>query len=94
MTNDERFSARDLADVSDSPEWTHDELARSKSFAEAFPDLAASLSSGIEIVHADGDVLSVTLSGDVAAYYRSFGEQSEARLNADLRKLAGLPGAS
>lgn len=94
MTKDERFSARDMADVSDSPEWTRDEFARSKSFTEAFPDLANSLSSGIEIVHAHGNVLSVTLSGDVAAYYRSFGEQGEAQLNADLRKLAGLPGAS
>lgn len=71
MTHDQRFTAQDTADVSDSPEWTEEDFARSKGFAEAFPHLSDSLSTGIEIVHADGDVLSVTLSGDVAAYRSS-----------------------
>ena len=55
------------------------------------PDLAASLGSGIEIVRVAGSPrLSLALSGDVAAYYESFGEEAEARLNADLRKVSGL----
>ena len=91
MERDRGYTDQDMAEVSDNPEWTDEELARAKPFAEAFPDLAASLSKGIEVVRAEDTArLSLSLSGDVAAYYASFGEEAEARLNADLRKVSGL----
>lgn len=91
MKRDRGYTDRDLAEVSDNSEWTKDDFARARPFAEVFPDLAASLSSGIEIVRVAGSPrLSLALSGDVAAYYESFGEEAEARLYADLRKVSGL----
>lgn len=91
MERDKGYTDRDMAEVSDNPEWTEDEFARAKPFAEAFPDLAGSLEKGIEIVRLSGGArLSVRLSGDVAAYYESFGDEADARLNADLRKVSGL----
>ena len=40
------YSARDLREVSDSPEWTKKDFAKAKPFAEALPDLAASIRKG------------------------------------------------
>jgi uncharacterized protein (DUF4415 family) len=37
------YSARDLREVSDSPEWTKEDFAKAKPFAEVFPELAASI---------------------------------------------------
>ena len=37
------FTDADLAEVMDSPEWTDEELRNAKTFAEVFPDLAASI---------------------------------------------------
>ena len=94
MERDRGFTDDDMAAVSDNPEWTEDELARARPFTEAFPDLAQSLSKGIQIVRVTGGKrLSVALSDDVAAYYESFGEEAEARLNADLLKVSGLASA-
>jgi uncharacterized protein (DUF4415 family) len=36
------YAKADLDDVSDSPEFTADEMAKAKPFAEVFPELAAS----------------------------------------------------
>ncbi len=91
MERDRGYTNADMAEVSDNPEWTEAEFARAKPFAEACPDLAASLKNGIELVRVDGSArLSVSLSGDIAAYYESFGEEAGARLEADLRKVSGL----
>ena len=91
MERDRGFTDEDMAEVSDNPECTEDELARAKPFAEAFPDLAQSLAKGMQIVRVTGTKsLSISLSDDVAAYYESFGEAAEVHLNADLRKLSGL----
>lgn len=91
MERDRGYTDQDMAEVSDNPEWTADDFARARPFAEAFPDLAESLRQGVEVVRTgDAAHLSLTLSGDVAAYYASFGDEAEARLAADLRKVSGL----
>jgi hypothetical protein len=48
MPNIERkgYSARDLGDVGDSPELTKEDLAMARPFAEALPELAASIRKG------------------------------------------------
>ena len=48
MANTKRkgYSARNLRDVSDSPELTKEEFAKARSFAEALPELAASIRKG------------------------------------------------
>jgi uncharacterized protein (DUF4415 family) len=44
--NKRGYSARDLRDVRDNPEWTAEDFARAKPFAEVFPELAASIRRG------------------------------------------------
>ena len=90
MERDRGYSDRDMADVSDTPEWTEAEFARAKSFADAFPDLAASLKQGVTVEVVSTTSVAVRLADDVLAHYRAFGEDWEARLNADLRKASGL----
>ena len=60
------FTARDLKEVSDSPEFTKADFAKAKPFAEVFPDLSASIRRGRgpnkaptkELDHlADGDLV-------------------------------------
>jgi len=41
-----RFTAKDLKEVSDSPELTKVDFAQAKPFAEVFPDLSASIRRG------------------------------------------------
>jgi hypothetical protein len=40
------FTARDLKEVSDSPELTKADFAKARPFAEVFPDLSASIRRG------------------------------------------------
>ena len=91
MERDRGYTDEDMVEVSDNPEWTEDEFARAKPFPEVFPDLAESLKAGIQIVRVPaGGEVSVRLTGELAAYYESFGAEAEARFNGDLRKLAGI----
>ena len=41
--NKKGYSAQDLREVSDNPEWTKEDFANAKPFAEVFPELAASI---------------------------------------------------
>lgn len=92
MDHDSGYSDADLAEVSDSPEWTAEEFARSKSFVEAFPDLAASLKDGVAVEIVGTTPVSIRLADEVLAHYRDGGGDWEARINADLRKAAGIEG--
>jgi hypothetical protein len=40
------YSASDLRAVSDNPKWTKKDFAKARPFAEALPDLAASIRKG------------------------------------------------
>jgi hypothetical protein len=40
------YSASDLRDVSDNPEWTRKDFAKARPFAEVLPDLAKSIRKG------------------------------------------------
>ncbi len=90
MERDRGYSDADLAEVSDSPEWTEDEFARSKNFVEAFPDLAASLKDGVAVEVVGMTQVSIRLADEVLAHYRDGGGDWEERINADLRKAAGI----
>lgn len=92
MERDRGYTDQDMAEVSDSPEWTEDEFSRSKSFAEAFPDLAASFKNGVTVEIVGTTPVSIRLSNDVLAYYRDGGGDWEAHINDDLRKAAGMEG--
>ena len=42
LERDRGYTQADIEDVSDTPEFTEEEIAKAKPFAEVFPELAAS----------------------------------------------------
>ena len=82
------YSARDLRDVSDNPELTKDDFAKAKPFAEALPELAASIRKGRGPNKAPTKKLvSLRLSGQVIDAYRAKGPGWQSKIDADLRKI-------
>ena len=82
------YSARDLRDVSDSPELTRKDFAKARPFAEALPELAASIRKGRGPNKAPTKKLvSLRLSGQVIDAYRAKGPGWQSRIDADLRKI-------
>lgn len=82
------YSARDLRDVSDSPELAREDFAKARPFAEALPELAASIRKGRGPNKAPTKKLvSLRLSGQVIDAYRAKGPGWQSRIDADLRKI-------
>ena len=82
------YSARDLRDVSDNPELTKENFAKAKPFAEALPELAASIRKGRGPNKAPTKKLvSLRLSGQVIDAYRAKGPRWQSKIDADLRKI-------
>jgi uncharacterized protein (DUF4415 family) len=82
------YSACDLRDVSDNPELTKEDFAKARPFAEALPELAATLRKGRGPNKAPTKKLvSLRLSGQVIDAYRAKGPGWQSRIDADLRKI-------
>jgi len=82
------YSARDLRDVSDHPELTKEDFAKARLFAEALPELAASIRKGRGPNKAPTKKLvSLRLSGQVIDAYRAKGPGWQSKIDADLRKI-------
>ena len=87
-TKKKGYSARDLRDVSDSPELTKEDFAKMRSFAEALPELAASVRKGRGPNKAPTKKLvSLRLSGQVIDAYKAKGPGWQSRIDADLRRI-------
>jgi uncharacterized protein (DUF4415 family) len=85
------YSARDLREVSDNPEWTAEDFAKAKPFAEVFPELAASIRKGRGPNKAPTKKLvSLRLSPEVLDHFKSKGPGWQSRIDAVLRKAAGV----
>ena len=80
------FSLEDWNEVSDNPEWTAEDFAKARPFAEVFPELAASIAKNGVIMQGSKKI-SVRLSGAVVETYRSSGPGWQVRIDADLRRL-------
>ena len=82
------YSARDLRDVSDNPELTKEDLANARPFAEALPELAASIRKGRGPNKAPTKkLISLRLSGQVIDAYKAKGPGWQSKIDADLRKI-------
>ena len=82
------FSARDLREVSDNPEWTRKDFAKAKPFAEALPELAASIRKGRGPNKAPTKKpVSLRLSKKVLEAYKAKGPRWQSRIDADLRRI-------
>jgi uncharacterized protein (DUF4415 family) len=86
--NKKGYTAQDLRDVRDNPEWTAEDFARAKPFAEVFPELAASIRRGRGPNKAPTKKLvSLRLSGQVIEAYKAGGPGWQSRIDADLRRI-------
>ena len=89
--NKRGYSARDLREVSDNPEWTKEDFAKAKPFAEVFPELAASIRRGRGPNKAPTKKLvSLRLSPEVLDHFRSKGRGWQSKIDEVLRKAAGI----
>src|SRR5579871_4450581 len=81
------FTAKDLKDVSDRPELTKADFAKAKPFSEVFPDLSASIRKGRGPNKSPTKKLvSLRLSQEVIAHFKSTGPGWQSRIDATLRK--------
>jgi uncharacterized protein (DUF4415 family) len=82
------YTARDLREVSDNPELTKTDFAKAKPFAEALPELAASIRKGRGPNKAPTKKLvSLRLSGQVLEAYKAKGPGWQSRIDEDLRRI-------
>ncbi|MDR6660510.1 BrnA antitoxin family protein [Tardiphaga sp. 1201_B9_N1_1] len=85
------YSAKDMREVSDTPELTKDDFAKAKPFAEALPDLAKSIRKGRGPNKAPTKTLvSLRLSPDVLTHFKSKGPGWQSKIDEVLRKAAGV----
>jgi uncharacterized protein (DUF4415 family) len=81
------YSARDLREVSDSPELTKADLAKAKPFADVFPDLATSIRRGRGPGRSPAKKqVTLRISAEVIDYYRSTGDGWQSRIDQTLRE--------
>jgi uncharacterized protein (DUF4415 family) len=82
------YSAKDLREVSDNPEWTRKDFAKARPFSEALPDLAASIRKGRGPNKAPTKKLvSLRLSGQVLEAYKAKGPGWQSRIDEHLRRI-------
>jgi len=82
------YSARELREVSDNPELTKEDFAKARPFAEALPDLAASIRRGRGPNKAPTkQLVSLRLSGKVIEVYKAKGPGWQSRIDQDLRRI-------
>ncbi|HEY0569622.1 MAG TPA: BrnA antitoxin family protein [Xanthobacteraceae bacterium] len=81
------YTRKDWDDVQ-SPELTAEEMAKAKPFAQAFPELAASIRRGRGPNKAPTKKLvSLRLSGKVVEAYKAKGPGWQSRIDQDLRRI-------
>lgn len=84
-----------IAEDPDNPEWTEEDFRRARPFREALPGLAAAMDRvkakrGRPTVDHPKQQISVRLDPDIIRHYKATGKGWQARMNDDLRKVAGL----
>ena len=90
MTKRTGYTAEDMADVSDNPEWTEAMLKEARPFSEALPDLAESIRrEGVQNA-SSADLVAVRVDPEVVARFRATGPGWQSRINDVLRKAVGL----
>jgi uncharacterized protein (DUF4415 family) len=81
------YTRRDLREVSDNPELTKADFAKARPFSEVFPDLSASIRKGRGPNKSPTKKLvSLRLSQEVIAHFKSTGRGWQSRIDATLRK--------
>jgi uncharacterized protein (DUF4415 family) len=82
------FTAKDLKEVSDSPELTKADFAKAKPFSEVFPALSASIRKGRGPNKAPTkELVSIRLSKNVIEYFKKEGDGWQSRIDETLRRV-------
>lgn len=84
---------RMIASDPDNPEWTDEELAQARPFAEVFPALAEKMRKNLGGRPKSANpkiAVSLRLDPDVVAAFRADGPGWQSRMNEALRKVAGV----
>jgi uncharacterized protein (DUF4415 family) len=84
-----------IASDPDNPEWTEEDFARAKPFAEVFPALAEEIRRNMGGRPKSPNpkiAVSLRLDRDVVARFKQDGPGWQSRMNAALRRAAGLNG--
>ncbi len=82
------YGKKDLDAVSDNPKLTDEQLSKARPFAEALPELAASIRRGRGPNKAPTKKLvSLRLSGQVIEKYKADGHGWQSRIDQDLRRI-------
>lgn len=84
------FTKKDMAAVSNNPEWTAEKMKKARPFAEVFPDLAKTIKRGRPATGHTKTQVTLRLDNDLVAAYRSTGVGWQRRINGDLRKARKL----
>ena len=81
------YTQEDWDEVSDNPEWTAEDFANARPFAEVFPELAESIrrSRGRPPVAQPKQQVSLRLDPDVIEKFRATGKGWQARINEVLK---------
>lgn len=81
------YTREDWDAVSDNPEWTKADMSKSKGFAEAFPELDASIkrSRGRPAIEKPKSHVSLRLDADVLAKFKATGKGWQSRINEVLK---------
>lgn len=76
------YAKADWDAVSDNPEWTAEDFAKAKPFAEVFPDLAASIkrARGRPRLEAPKEAVTLRLDPATLARFRATGKDWRARM--------------
>jgi uncharacterized protein (DUF4415 family) len=82
-----KYTQADMDAVSDNPEWTEEDFAQAKPFADVFPELAAKMRTTRGPQKAPTKVsTTIRLSPEVIAYFKQSGAGWQARIDAALKE--------
>jgi uncharacterized protein (DUF4415 family) len=91
MLKKKAYSKADMDEVMDNPQWTREELRRARPFPEMFPELAEKIRRARGKQKAPTKKLvSLRIDPDVLDRFKADGDGWQGRMNAALRKAAGL----
>jgi uncharacterized protein (DUF4415 family) len=86
------FTREDWEEVSDSPEWTKEDFAKARPFAEVFPEITRAL----ELKRGRGkqkaetkQLVSLRMDRDIVERFKADGKGWQSRINDTLRKAIG-----
>lgn len=81
-----KYTKADMDAVSDNPEWTAEDFARAVPFAEAFPDMAATIKGRGPQKAPTKVPTTIRLSRDVIDHFRATGAGWQTRIDNALKE--------